>query len=133
MRATPAEAAAAPSADGRVSACICGRDGDGHRALALAVELVELVAQQIERALEVGDVHRRAAVGDDLSAARVGRAGAAVLDQALHHGGREEDADVAGQRFSARTRARDSNLPLSGKTLCEPRAMWAKPTGPSRG
>jgi len=66
--------------------------GDGHRALALAVELGKLVPQEIERALEVGNVHRRAAVGDQAQRVGLEVGYAAVLDQALHHGRRQEDA-----------------------------------------
>ena len=67
---------------------------DGHRTLALAIQVVQPGAEQGERALEVGRVHRRAAVDDGLQAPRLRRAGAGVIDEARHHGRRGEHADV---------------------------------------
>ena len=68
--------------------------GDGHRTLALAVDLHQLVAQKIEGVLEVADIHRRAAIGDQPQRLGLELPHAAVLDQALQHGGRQEDAAV---------------------------------------
>ena len=68
--------------------------GDGHRAFALAVDLHQLVAQKIEGVLEVADIHRRAAIGDQPQRIGPELRHAAMLDQALHHGGRQEDAAV---------------------------------------
>ena len=85
---------------GMAAVGMCGlvEAGDGHGALALAVEIVELGAQQRECALQIGEVHRGAAVDDGLEAARVGRTCAGVIDEARHHGGRSEHADVFGCR-----------------------------------
>jgi hypothetical protein len=64
--------------------------GDGHRALALAVDLRELVAENRHRPLAVLDVHRPAAVDDRLQVAGVGACGGGAVDQAAHHRRRRE-------------------------------------------
>ena len=50
--------------------------GDAHRALALAVDLGEPMAEHGMRAVEIGEVHRPAAIDDGLEAGMVGARGA---------------------------------------------------------
>ena len=90
--------------------------GDGHRALALAVELAELVAQKIERALQIGDIHRRAAIGDQPQRLGFEVRHAAMLDQPLQHGGCQENAAL-GPAVHQLDRLRHLVLAALGKDL----------------
>ena len=62
--------------------------GDGHRRLALAVDLRQPRAEAVERGQRVLDIHRRAAPDQraDVLGVEIGRTG----DQALDHGRRRE-------------------------------------------
>jgi hypothetical protein len=73
---------------GQMRAC---QGGDGHGALALAVDLHELLAQGVQRAAQVLHVHGAAAVDDGLEAVRGGARAPHVLHQAMHHGRRGEE------------------------------------------
>jgi hypothetical protein len=68
--------------------------GDRHRALALTVELIELGAEQLQRTLEIGEVHGRTAEDDGLEPARIGRACRRMVDEARDHGRSGEHAQV---------------------------------------
>ncbi len=66
--------------------------GDGHRRLALAVDLRELRSQRRQRGLAVLDVHRRAADDDALQAIETRVPHRGMRDEALDHGRRGEEA-----------------------------------------
>jgi hypothetical protein len=68
--------------------------GDGHRALALPVELVQARAEQRQRAREVRHVHRTAAIDDGLQVGQARLGGPAVISHAHQHGGRCEERHV---------------------------------------
>ncbi len=94
-----------------------GQRGDGHRRLALPVDLGEARPEQVERVLQVGEVHRRAAVDDRLQVGQVGVDDRRVAGEALDHRRRGEErhavpvleeggdllaVDAAGVRHDAR-------------------------------
>ena len=66
--------------------------GDGHRRLALGEELVEPRTPRLQRAAQIRDVHRTAAVGDGLQVRRVHVPGAGGVHQAREHRRRGEEA-----------------------------------------
>src|SRR5919106_449367 len=68
--------------------------GKAHRALALAVDLGEAIAEHVVGAIEIGEVHRTAAVDDGLEPKMIGARRARMLGQALHHGRRREHGDT---------------------------------------
>ena len=103
-----------------------GQRGDRHRRLALPVDLGQAGAEHVEGVLEVGQVHRCAAVDDRLEVGEVGGGDGRVAGQPLHHGGRGEErharpapqergdlvaVDAAGLRHDAH----------------RPRATWGSP------
>ena len=69
--------------------------GDRHRRFALAVDLDEARAHRRQRAPDVLAVHRPAAVDDGLEAVARRAAGGDVVDEALHHRRRREQAEPA--------------------------------------
>ena len=101
--------------------------GDGHRALALAEELVQARAEQVDRAQAVGDVHRRAAVGDGLQVAQVRAAGGRARQQPHEHGRRGEERQRCGERRCRPKISSGSKPPLSGITLSAPAARCGRP------
>ena len=66
--------------------------GDRHRAFALAVDLDEFRAPELEGALGVGHIHRPAAIDDRAQVRDIRARRRRVVDQALHHGRRGEEA-----------------------------------------
>jgi len=68
--------------------------GDGHRRFALTIDLHELLADDAERVLQVGEVHRAAAVDDGAERARATRPRSLGGDDALDHGRRREQAQA---------------------------------------
>src|SRR5262249_21164598 len=71
---------------------IClGQGGDGHRRLALPVDLGQARTEHGERVLEVGQVHGCATVDDRLQVGEVRVGDGPVAGQPLHHGGSREE------------------------------------------
>jgi hypothetical protein len=68
-----------------------GQGGDRHRRLALPVDLSQAGAEDVEGVLQVGQVHRCAAIDDGLQMGMVGGGDGPVADQPLHHGWRSEE------------------------------------------
>ena len=77
-----------------VGEVLAAERGDRHRALALAVDLDEALAHHRERVLDVGEIHRPAAVDDGLEPVERGVRRARVVDEALDHGRRGEHRDA---------------------------------------
>ena len=65
--------------------------GDRHRRLALPVDLGQAWTEDGEGVLQIGQVHRRAAVDDRLQVRQVGCRQGRVPGQPLHHGGSGEE------------------------------------------
>ena len=89
---------------GDVAVQVLGHRGDGHRRLALAIDLRKLVAKALHRALGILDIHRPAAVDDGLDIVAVGVT--ACVDQALDHGRRGEHGQAA-QAFLCAQQGKD--------------------------
>jgi len=81
-----------------------GEACDRHRRLALAVELVETRPEELQRALEIGDVHRPAAVKDRPQIAQIGGGDRWGADEPRQHRWRRKHRDprAALQRFDYR-------------------------------
>ena len=95
-----------------------GQAGDRHRRLALAEELVEARPEQAERLLQVGDVHRPAAVGDRLQIGEVGAGDLRGVHEPGQHRRRGEERDARMVRGSGRgSRPRRNAAGRSGGRL----------------
>ena len=70
---------------------LLGQRSDGHWRLALAVDLCQPGAENVERQFEIGEVHRCATVNDGLQVRQVARADCSVAGQPPHHGGGSEE------------------------------------------
>ena len=97
-------------------------------ALALAEELVQARAEQVDRAQAVGDVHRRAAVADGLQV-RAARARRGWRAGAPPWSARRRTRRSASGR-AARRSPPGRSWPLSGMTLTAPAAKCGRPYRP---
>jgi len=70
-----------------------GEPGNRHRRLALPVELVEPRAKELQRPLEIGDIHRAAAIEDRSQTAQIGVADRRGVDEPRQHRRRREHRD----------------------------------------
>ena len=80
-----------PSGMDPVGMVCLGQGRDRHRCLALPVDLGQAGTEDGEGILQVGQVHRCAAVDDGLQVGEVGRGDGPVAGQPLHHGGSSEE------------------------------------------
>ena len=69
--------------------------GDGHGRFGLGVDLDEALAHDVERILDIGEIHRPAAIDHGLDAVAVEPARLGRIDQAAHHGRCREQGDIA--------------------------------------
>src|SRR5216683_1098031 len=67
------------------------QDGDRHRAFTLTVDLNEFLAERVEPASDVFQVHRPTGINDCFQILEFRRPGAGMVDEALDDGGRTED------------------------------------------
>ena len=79
----------------RVAKMRTGQGRDHHGAFALAVDLHEARPHHADGPLDVGGIHRRAAVHDGLEAGAIGARRLRVVDQPLDDGGRGEHRQPA--------------------------------------
>ena len=88
--------------------------GDAHRALALAVDLRETIAEGGLRALEIGLVHRPAAIDDGFQAGMLEAAGIGVLGETPDHRRRGEQGYTARSGISGATPRLEERKNLGG-------------------
>ena len=121
------------------SRVVClGQGGDRHRRLALPVDLGQPGAEDGEGVLQVGQVHRCAAIDDGLQVGEVGGGDGPVAGQPLHHGGSGEErhsrpapqqggdlvaVDTAGLRHDAHRPAGDVGQPVEPRTVRQRRSV----------
>ena len=115
-----------------------GQGGDRHRRLALPVDLGQAGAEDGEGVLQVGQVHRCAAIDDRLQVGEVGGGDGPVAGQPLHHGGSGEErhprpapqeggdlvaVDAAGLRHDAHRPPGHVGQPVEPRTVRQRRGV----------
>ena len=115
-----------------------GQGGDRHRCLTLPIDLGETRAEDGEGVLQVGQIHRRAAVDDRLQMGEVGVDHGPIAGKPLHHGGSSEERhsgpavqeggdlvaiDAAGLRHDTHRAPGDVRQPIEPRTMRQRRGV----------